>query len=508
MVGPIEMTSARGRGGVRRIGTTAAALLLVAIAASSRAQPPSDACDAATALDAFPHESILDLESATSGPEDEGLNCGEDGSLWYALTPAADAEIRFRGDTQGMAGIAVLRGSCADHELVACEGLGYFYPLEISFRVCAGANYLFRFSQAIPSAPFHLVVDALPVPPDLDGDGDGVNDGCDNCRDVPNPDQANRDDDRAGDACDGCPDHDGKTAPGFCGCAVQDRDDDSDELPNCVDNCDFYPNPDQIDRDGDSFGDACDECPEDPLKTELGQCGCGTVDVDADGDETADCNDPCPADPEKTLPGWCGCGAPESDPDADGVPSCIDNCADVGNADQHDIDGDGLGNRCECATGGCVAGGGPEADDCDAVIVPPAGVTVTGETLRCVDGTVCDRSPTAGSCTLRLALCFGTTSASLPGCTPEAPRRVVVRSPSDTSAEDVLLALGSLPDARAVDVRTVVFEAWPAGASACTDPFELEVPLGEGRLEISTQSLASDRTDVDRFRLICQGSGE
>ena len=41
-----------------------------------------------------------------------------------------------------------------------------------------------------------------------DADGDGVQDGCDNCTIVPNPDQANSDGDGIGDACsymlDGC----------------------------------------------------------------------------------------------------------------------------------------------------------------------------------------------------------------------------------------------------------------------------------------------------------------
>ena len=39
----------------------------------------------------------------------------------------------------------------------------------------------------------------------MDTDGDGVNDGSDNCLMVANADQANADGDTFGDACDNCP---------------------------------------------------------------------------------------------------------------------------------------------------------------------------------------------------------------------------------------------------------------------------------------------------------------
>jgi hypothetical protein len=54
-----------------------------------------------------------------------------------------------------------------------------------------------------------------------------------------------------------------------------------------------------------------DNCPDDPNKTELGICGCGTPDIDTDGDGTMDCLDNCPNDPNKTEPGMCGCGQEE-----------------------------------------------------------------------------------------------------------------------------------------------------------------------------------------------------
>ena len=54
-------------------------------------------------------------------------------------------------------------------------------------------------------------------------------------------------------------------------CAV---DTDGDGVPDGVDNCRFVPNPDQADRDGDDFGDECDACPDDPdCPMSGGECG-------------------------------------------------------------------------------------------------------------------------------------------------------------------------------------------------------------------------------------------
>jgi hypothetical protein len=99
------------------------------------------------------------------------------------------------------------------------------------------------------------------------------------------------------------------------------------------------------DSDGDGTGNNCESCPNDPLKTEPGACGCGTPDTDSDSDGTADCLDPdddndgtpdltdgCPFDDLKSAPGPCGCGTPDSDSDGDGIVDClaVENVASLG----------------------------------------------------------------------------------------------------------------------------------------------------------------------------------
>jgi hypothetical protein len=94
---------------------------------------------------------------------------------------------------------------------------------------------------------------------------------------------------------DKCPDDPNKTEPGNCGCGVA-------ETPGCGSTYyepyyEPYPN---------------DLCSSDPNKTEPGICGCGIADTDSDGDSKPDCIDRCPYDSKKTEPGKCGCGRSET----------------------------------------------------------------------------------------------------------------------------------------------------------------------------------------------------
>jgi hypothetical protein len=102
---------------------------------------------------------------------------------------------------------------------------------------------------------------------------------------------------------DQCPDDPDKTEPGDCGCGNTETDGDDDGVSDCTDGC-----------------------PEDSGKQVPGECGCGTADVDTDRDGSADCNDLCPSDATKRTPGDCGCGTPDVDTDFDGSANCIDEC--------------------------------------------------------------------------------------------------------------------------------------------------------------------------------------
>lgn len=88
-----------------------------------------------------------------------------------------------------------------------------------------------------------------------DADGDGIDDGDDNCPNVFNPirpidggNQPDADNDGTGDHCDPTP--------------VGD-DIDGDTVANDIDNCPFDANTTQIDMDSDHKGDVCDFCPGD-----------------------------------------------------------------------------------------------------------------------------------------------------------------------------------------------------------------------------------------------------
>lgn len=128
-------------------------------------------------------------------------------------------------------------------------------------------------------------------------------------------------------------------------------------------------------------GTVVDLCPDDPLKTSLGACGCGTPDLDSDGDGTYDCTDACPFDPanDSDDDGICGdmdaCPLDaDNDLDADGICGNIDNCVSVANPTQANLDGDTLGDACDDDADGdgydSVLSGGLDNNDLDSTVSP------------------------------------------------------------------------------------------------------------------------------------------
>lgn len=142
--------------------------------------------------------------------------------------------------------------------------------------------------------------------------------------------------------------------------------------------------------------DCHDECPDDPDKDRVGDCGCGIPDLDSDLDGVSDCIDGCPLDPSKQQEGVCGCGVSEEDSDGDGSPDCADGCpfdADKAAAGQC-----GCGQReapaCDCPAGHLLI-------DDECVARCGDGITAPGE--QCDDGNASNNDACTNDC--QLAVC-------------------------------------------------------------------------------------------------------
>lgn len=186
--------------------------------------------------------------------------------VWYTYTNRAACNMTVTNSTCLFDNADAYRSlsaydGCGGTELVCNSGDSQKHCATISWSIPSGATHVIRVSgvQSIADVDnFSLTVTSVGVG---DIDGDGVENACDNCYQVPNANQADADGDGFGDACDICPGFDDAV------------DSDGDTVPDGCDQCPDFD--DAIDADGDGKPDACDPCPNDnPDDLDgNGQCG-------------------------------------------------------------------------------------------------------------------------------------------------------------------------------------------------------------------------------------------
>lgn len=186
-----------------------------------------------------------------------------------------------------------------------------------------------------------------------DYDGDGIADVSDNCPTTPNADQIDKDQDGVGDACEN---------PSLV-------DVDLDEWPDNLDNCRTNNNNTQFDHDNDGVGNYCDpdlyNCATNPPTCLNGGI---VIERPISNPRSAACLCLCPSHFTDSDCSSSGSGPPNypsypisSDRDGDGVLNVSDNAPYMANSSQTDTDSDGVGD----ATDNCYLTANASQTDTD-----------------------------------------------------------------------------------------------------------------------------------------------
>lgn len=373
------------------------------------------------------------------------------------------------------------------------------------FQDCAGDE------DGIPDAPGAcLPPDAPPVDPNqVDSDSDGESDAtdCDSGNPLRSHNLVEDCDDMVDNDCDGLTD----AADADC-----DPDLDDDGVLNAGDNCPDTANPGQEDMDMDGAGDACDQVDNRLCSNGGDMCAEGQICVDLacqddpDGDGVGD-SDNCPNTPNADQAdmdmdglgdvcdeingllcinggascdaGWvCLNGQCVVDTDGDGTGDVQDNCPMDSNADQADADMDGMGDACDA----CVndAGGLNACGACGAVPEEVCGDAVDND---------CDGATNEG-CDTDGDLIPDACDPGAEGCMPDNCPAVANASQMDRDLD----GMGDVCDPDCTNIRTaqgwtlnftlssVIFNGYPVGPWDQSGDTELCVYQNEGLLFIAT----------------------